>query len=406
MRGIMIRFELNGRTADPNDLTDVLMKAAMESVAEEMHQKVSSICHPVTGEFPTVVVSGTNFENMQLRIEGSPELLELVNERLGLVSDAGHADGAVVPPKVFLSYAWEDQDMAEKIATTLQSRGIDTWWDKWCMLSGDSLRQKIDEGLGDCTHFVVLLTPISLTKPWVNQEMDAALMLKLQSKCKFIPLRLDLQPAQLPPLLGGMVSPAVDRSKFDISQLVADIHGINKKPPLGPAPKILENSLASGYSAAANAVAKEFVLATEFARKYDPWIDVDTLMEKTGLSHEDLVDAIQELTGLVDNLHEYRVNYFPEAELFVKFDKFWMGWDPETDALKLAADMVNDKDFPTSPEFIGARYGWDSRRLNPAMSYLMNRKLADGYQVLESTTWGLHEIEGNDATRRFLKSRN
>ena len=31
----------------------------------------------------------------------------------------------------------------------------------------------------------------------------------------------------------------------------------------------------------------------------------------------------------------------PETELFVKFDPFFQPWDPEKDALRIAADMVN-----------------------------------------------------------------
>ena len=76
-------------------------------------------------------------------------------------------------PRVFLSYTWGDRELAERIANALQANGIDTWWAEWCISAGDSLRQKIDEGLGDCTHFLVLLTPNSIEKPWVNQEMDA-----------------------------------------------------------------------------------------------------------------------------------------------------------------------------------------------------------------------------------------
>jgi hypothetical protein len=91
-------------------------------------------------------------------------------------------------PKVSLSFAFEDQALAGRIARTLQSNGIDTWWAEWCLGPGDSIRQRIDEGLGNCTYFVVLLTPASVAKPWVAAEMDAGLVAKL-SKGQFIALR-------------------------------------------------------------------------------------------------------------------------------------------------------------------------------------------------------------------------
>jgi len=122
-------------------------------------------------------------------------------------------------PKVFLSYAFEDSALAERIARELQSQGIDTWWAGWSLKAGDSLRQKIDEGLENCTHFIVLLTSISVEKPWVKVEIDAAFVRKLELKARFIPLRYGLSPSKLPPLLRGMLSPTIDDFESDIRQL-------------------------------------------------------------------------------------------------------------------------------------------------------------------------------------------
>ncbi|MFO1263777.1 MAG: toll/interleukin-1 receptor domain-containing protein [Rhodoferax sp.] len=173
----MIKLEFNGRPFDPKTFEEQILRAAMEQVANEMHERVSSIRHPGTGEFPTVVVNGTSLEDMSMRIDGSPELLQIVNERLG-AAVVGESDDAApslgAQPKVFLSWGWEDRSLAEPIANALMAKGVDTWWSEWCINAGDSLRQKIDEGLNDCTHFVVLLTPQSIRKPWVNQEIEVA----------------------------------------------------------------------------------------------------------------------------------------------------------------------------------------------------------------------------------------
>lgn len=406
----MIRLEFNGKPFDPQNFTESLLKAAMESVASEMHDKVSAIRHPVTGEFPTVVVFGTSLDDINMRIEGSPELLALVNERLGVVTDAvseGESELVAHPtPKVFLSYASEDKDTASLIAHTLQANGIDTWWDEWCISAGDSLRQKIDEGLGDCSHFVVLLTPNSIIKPWVNLEIDSGLMLKLKSRAKFIPLRNQLPVEKLSPLLQGMLSPCVDDPERDISQLINDIHGVTKKPALGKSP-VLSNikipSSDSGYSAAANAIAKFFVTSSEHAMKFDPWVEIDELIKKTGLSEEDVIDAVHELRGMI-TVHSAG-SYYPENELFATFDCFWMPWDPKDDALTLATDMLNKSDFPTSPELIAEQYGWNARRLNPAMAYLINRKLVRETSCLGCAPWLVTWLERTDETRRFIKSR-
>lgn len=385
------------------------MKAAMEVAAEQLREQIGSIRHPETGEFPTIVVSGTSLSDMKLRVEGSPELLALVEQRTGLGSDdKGGPSGmdSKEVPKVFLSYAWEDRALAEQIATAMQDNGIDTWWAQWCMSAGDSLRQKIDAGLGDCTHFVVLLTPASLSKPWVNQEMDAGLMLKLQSRVKFIPLRHQLPAEQLPPLLRGMLSPSVEDPARDIGQLINDIHGIAKKPPLGKAPTTVQEAerTSTGYSPAATAIAKLLVESTQHARKFDPMRSIDDLATQTGLSEEDVVDALHEMKGFVTASRGRPV--YPEDELFVTFDHFWMPWNPAEDALTLASDMLNDETFPTTPADIGKRYDWEARRLNPAMAYLGNRNLVRSLKAMNGGPWLVVHIQKTDDTRRFVKGRS
>jgi hypothetical protein len=405
---VVIKFEFNGRPFDPKDFTQILMKGVMEQVAAHVYDQISSIRDPNTGEFPTVVVFASSIEDINYRVEGSPELLALVHDRLNLTTEADpepETDSAELPsPKVFLSYAWEDEALASQIAHALQENGIDTWWAKWCISAGESLRQKIDEGLDDCSHFVVLLTPTSITKPWVNQEMDAGLMLKLQSQAKFIPLRCQLPPNQLPPLLRGMLSPSIEDPERDIEQLINDIHGVTNKPPLGPAPKAaITKAMSSTYSAAANATSKAFVTASKFARKYDPWLSLEDLIKESGLSQEDVVDAIHELRGMV-GIHREGV-YFPETELFVTFDGFTMPWNPKDDALAIATAMLNDPNFPTSLADIAVKFCWEARRVNPAVAFLENRKLVRSRSHLGQGDWVVADIFKTDATRRFVKSR-
>jgi hypothetical protein len=45
---------------------------------------------------------------------------------------------------------------------------VDVFYDEWEIGPGDSIRQRLDHGLGQCTHFIAVLTSTSLHKPWVN----------------------------------------------------------------------------------------------------------------------------------------------------------------------------------------------------------------------------------------------
>lgn len=310
------------------------------------------------------------------------------------------------PPKVFLSYAFDDQALAKRIAHTLQANGVDTWWAEWCIGPGDSIRQRIDEGLGNCTHFVVLLTPVSVTKPWVAAEMDAGLVGKLSRGTKFIALRSGLAPNQMPPLLQGLLSPQVDSESFDLSQLVNDIHGVTKKPPLGPPPLAVraKTALAPGLSNAANALVRLFVERSKNATRLDPNFSVGKLALELALSSDDVKDAIFELGGVVENHRDHVVH--ANDELFVIFDKFWMPWDAEEDALQLAARLVNDANFPRAPEGQASALGWTARRLNPAVAYLANRSLIKSIRSHTGGPWLFATMHNTDATRRFVKSRS
>jgi histidyl-tRNA synthetase len=72
-----------------------------------------------------------------------------------------------VNPKVFISHASEDKErFVLDFATKLRNTGIDAWLDKWEMLPGDSLVDKIfEEGIKNASAFIVVLSSNSVNKP-------------------------------------------------------------------------------------------------------------------------------------------------------------------------------------------------------------------------------------------------
>ena len=400
----MFSFTFDGKPFDPDNFRNAILGAAIDKVKEHLHEQISSIRHPTTAEFPVVLVSGNALDNISARVEGSAELLALIRERLS-PEDLEKMTMIEVKysstHKAFLSYAWEDRVLARRIAEALQGNGIETWWAEWEIRAGDSLRQKIDQGLANCTDFLVLLTPRSINKPWVNQEMDAGLVRKIESQARFVAIRQDLSPSDLPPLLRGTLSPTLENFDSDIRQLVHDILGISRKPGLGALPPVADIQNTE-YSAAATAIAKVFVETTQNATHLDPILSTSELCERTLLSEEDVSDALYELGDLVQ---EDYGSVMPTPELFVTFDRYFKAWNPATDALNLAVDMVNDASFPREPQQIAERYGWGPRRLNPAIAYLSNRKLVATLAHLGMGPWIAADLEKIDATRRFVKGR-
>ncbi len=146
-------------------------------------------------------------------------------------------------PKVFISHASEDKArFVEKFAERLRQQGIDAWLDKWEMLPGDSLVDKIfEEGIKDADAIVVVLSKFSISKPWVREELNAAFVKRINTGSKLIPIVLD--DCEVPQSLKSTLWESIGNlSSYDsnFDRVVSAIFGTSDKPPLGPVPKHIE----------------------------------------------------------------------------------------------------------------------------------------------------------------------
>src|SRR5438552_1625078 len=74
---------------------------------------------------------------------------------------------------VFISYASEDKvAVTIPLAEALQRAGLRVWFDRQELRIGDSLREKIDEGLANSQFGIVILSPSFLAKGWTRKELD------------------------------------------------------------------------------------------------------------------------------------------------------------------------------------------------------------------------------------------
>ena len=78
--------------------------------------------------------------------------------RTALASAASQASTAV-RFDVFISHASEDKDeFVRPLAAALTALGLKVWYDEWTLTIGDSLRQRIDEGLMASDYGIVVLS--------------------------------------------------------------------------------------------------------------------------------------------------------------------------------------------------------------------------------------------------------
>ena len=417
---LTITFEIDGRRVSPGDFEDALERSILTAIEGKIRSRLTGLRDPETGEFPVVTIHGRSLDNLSIKVSGSQSFITQVKARLGVddgTQEQPEDKRMETTPRAFLCHATEDEAIARPLAEKLQRNGIDTFYDKWEIGPGDSLRRKVEEGIGGCTHFIVLLTPISIKKPWVNEEIDAGFVRNLEGKCKFIPLRCGLDIDSLSPLLKGKHSPALDGShdEGNIKKLINSIHGISDSPPLGEPPQVIQESSGGilGLSPAAEAIVRLMVESSEYGTNLDQPTRPDKLQENTQLNDDDLVNALDELEGqgFVKMLHAQGegplgcTHVLAEDVLFVAFDKYFKQWNPEEDALRIAADLVNGAESGQVPR-MAEKYDWTPRRMNPAVNYLISHRLVIPSPERGSRPWCRWSIHKNNSTGRFVRGRS
>jgi hypothetical protein len=77
--------------------------------------------------------------------------------------------------KAFISYSQVDSELADAIATDLSALGINYFLDRKAITWGQSIGQSVREGLKNCSHQIIILSPASLKSHWVHFEAGFAL---------------------------------------------------------------------------------------------------------------------------------------------------------------------------------------------------------------------------------------
>lgn len=77
---------------------------------------------------------------------------------------------------VFISHASEDKEtIVRELATLLTDLGVKVWYDEFSLKVGDSLSQKIDEGLIHSNFGIVIISKSFLRKKWTDYEYRSLL---------------------------------------------------------------------------------------------------------------------------------------------------------------------------------------------------------------------------------------
>lgn len=148
-------------------------------------------------------------------------------------------------PKVFVSHASEDKDrFVIDFARKLREAGVDAWLDRWEMLPGDSLVEKIfEEGLKEASAVIVVLSKYSVNKPWVKEELNTSVTNKINKGSKIIPIILD--DCEAPECLKSTLWESIkdlQNYQHSFDRIVSSIFGHNDKPALGAPPAYISEN--------------------------------------------------------------------------------------------------------------------------------------------------------------------
>jgi len=76
---------------------------------------------------------------------------------------------------VFMCYAREDQDFVTKLALKLRERKINVWLDQWHISAGADWDMEVDKALYECSKFLIVLSPSSVSSNEVRGEWRTAI---------------------------------------------------------------------------------------------------------------------------------------------------------------------------------------------------------------------------------------
>ena len=90
---------------------------------------------------------------------------------------------------IFISHASEDKkEIAKPLADLLIKNNLTVWYDEYSLSIGDSLTEKIEEGLSKSSLGVIILSNNFFNKKWPRKELNALSTIELINGKTILPI--------------------------------------------------------------------------------------------------------------------------------------------------------------------------------------------------------------------------
>jgi hypothetical protein len=135
--------------------------------------------------------------------EACSSSISLITERFGqnverIKSQYTHLVGVPtvnevpVSKSVFISHSSADKKVVRQLAEDLKDRGLKVWFDQWEIKVGDSIVERIQEGISNNSFLIVVLSKNSVSSSWVKEEINAAFFKQVSDRdIKVIPVLIE-----------------------------------------------------------------------------------------------------------------------------------------------------------------------------------------------------------------------
>ena len=159
-----------------NDLQSSMRKAA--TVAGERSYDARSIAPLVT------IANRFGVLDLKLRVE---TLVDTAVE--AKIERHTAAAGTRV---AFISHSSKDKSFVRQLAADLVASGVQVWLDEQRIRVGDSIPERVAQGVAESDFFLVVVSASSVDSPWVRKELNQALIHEIEKRrVRVMPVLLD-----------------------------------------------------------------------------------------------------------------------------------------------------------------------------------------------------------------------
>lgn len=147
----------------------------------------------------------------------------------------------MTPWDIFISHASNDKKaFVDPLARRLRQLAVRVWYDKFVLLPGDRLSEKIAEGLAKSRCGLLIISPSFISKKWTRYELSGLVNRFVEDNARLIPVWLGITRAEVAkfnPALADLVS--IPASKDNIDSCALEILRVVR-------PQLYENVLMLG----------------------------------------------------------------------------------------------------------------------------------------------------------------